>query len=199
MKERPILFSAPMVRAILDGTKTQTRRVCKMEVRAGMPEPEWRSLLTVCPYGRPGDERLWVRETWRASSHFDKVPPREIPNGAELFYEATSVAREWRTTVGKMRPSIHMPRWASRITLEITGVRVELLQDISDENAIAEGCPKNHNDYYLGGPHAVSGRKQMATARKAFRDLWESLNGPGSREANPWVWVVEFKRLEAAS
>jgi hypothetical protein len=92
-----------------------------------------------------------------------------------------------------------MPRWASRITLEITGVRVERLQDISEADAIAEGCAKNHNNYYWGGPHKAGGLKQMATARQAYQDLWESINGPSSWEANPWVWVVGFKRVQGGA
>jgi hypothetical protein len=83
--------------------------------------------------------------------------------------------------------------------LEITSVRLERPQDISEADAIAEGCAKNHNGYYWGGPHAVSGLKQMATAVSAYQDLWESINGPGSWEANPWVWVVEFKRMEGGA
>jgi hypothetical protein len=92
-----------------------------------------------------------------------------------------------------------MPRAASRITLEITEVRVERLQDISEADSAVEGCTKNHNGYFWGGPHDVSGLKQMATAQQAYRDLWESINGPGSWEANPWVWAVSFKRLEGAT
>ena len=86
-----------------------------------------------------------------------------------------------------------MPRRASRITLEVTGVRVERLQDISEADSIAEGCTQNHNGYFCGGPHAVSGLKQMATARQAYRHLWESINGPESWAANPWVWAVSFR------
>ena len=132
MKERPILFSAPMVRAILAGTKTQTRRVVKrFEVRAGMPEPELQSLLRCCPYGAPGD-RLWVRET------FAKIDGQTQP-WIETDYRATythgdrlgdslGIKKRWT-------PAIHMPRAASRITLEVIGVRVERLQDISETRA----------------------------------------------------------------
>ena len=205
MKERPILFSAPMVRALLAGTKTQTRRIAK-PVR----HPDWGNLYSpgalvrehepmhviyrACPYGQPGD-RLWVRETWAAPHSEDARPPRAIQCDWMLIHYAATEDRGgllWR-------PSIHMPRWASRITLEITGVRVERLQNISKADAEAEGCTKNHNGYYLGGPHAVSGRKQMATAQSAYRDLWESINGAGSWEANPWVWVVAFKRAEGTA
>jgi hypothetical protein len=182
MKERPILFSAPMVRALLNGNKTQTRRIVKrLEVRDGMPEPEWASLLKCCPYGQPGD-RLWVRET------FNRTNPGG--NDGHYFFRATE-ANEFPDAIWK--PSIHMPRWASRITLEVTGVRVDRLQDISESDAVAEGCAKNHNGYYWGAPHPVSGLKQMASAVGAYRDLWESINGPGSWDLNPWVWCVSFK------
>ena len=88
-----------------------------------------------------------------------------------------------------------MQRWASRITLEVTNVRVERLQEISEADAIAEGCTQNHNGYYWGGPHGTCGLKQMATAKQAYQDLWESINGLGSWDENPWVWVVEFKHI----
>ena len=210
MKERPILFSAPMVRALLAGTKTQTRRALRdqpcmlpdfnrghlsIRVRGAVYQAFSPNFPPVrCPYGEPGD-RLWVRETWAAPHSEDARPPRAIQCDWMLIHYAATEDRGgllWR-------PSIHMPRWASRITLEITGVRVERLQNISEADAEAEGCTKNHNGYYLGGPHAVSGRKQMATAQSAYRDLWESINGPGSWDANPWVWVVEFKREEGTA
>ena len=193
MKERPILFSAPMVRAILDGTKTQTRRVvkhckCKItgaelaaceiagEVNAGD--------YTNCPYGQPGN-RLWVRETWAAPHSEDARPPSAIQcDWMRIHYAAT----EDRGGL-LWRPSIHMPRWASRITLEVTGVRVERLHDISAEDAIAEGV-RVHEDHH-GKP-----RGSIYSPVQAYRDLWESINGAGSWDANPWVWVVEFKRVE---
>jgi hypothetical protein len=185
MIERPILFSAPMVRALLDGSKTQTRRVVK-------PTPEWIGQSGVlsyrgrvglphalCPYGQPGD-RLWVRET-----HMDL--------GACYLYRADAAAEQERAIVAPRqpwRPAIHMPRAASRITLEITGVRVERLQDISEDDALAEGCSSTaivHEDGEDYTGHYAS---------EEYQDLWESINGPGSWEANPWVWVVEFKRLD---
>ena len=160
MADRPILFSAPMVRALLAGTKTQTRRVCKLDVRSGMPEPELASLLRCCPYGVPGD-RLWVRETW-------------APLTVGYAYRADPV---WNAPpADRWHPSIHMPRAASRITLEVTGVRVERLQDISEADVIAEGCPR-----------------QMLYGTGWYRDLWLKINGTGSWGANPWVWVIEFR------
>lgn len=181
MDDRPILFSAPMVRALLNGTKTQTRRVVKrFEVRAGMPEPEMQSLLRCCPYGAPGD-RLWVRET------FAKIDGQTQP-WIETDYRATythgdrlgdslGIKKRWT-------PAIHMPRAASRITLEVIGVRVERLQDISETDARAEGAAA-HNS-----PAAI-----LTGYRQGYRLLWDSINGAGAWERNCWVWVVEFRRL----
>lgn len=203
MKERPILFSGSMVRALLAGTKTQTRRVVKMkhyhqieERDDGSPWPwmydgerEENSWMH-CPYGQPGD-RLWVRETFapRTLGAWSVLDQHMKP-----LYRADADRPEWKRI---WRPSIHMPRWASRITLEITGVRVGRLQDISEADARSEGCTQNHNGYFWGGPHQTGGMKQMATALQAYQDLWESINGPGSWDANPWVWVLEFRRLNA--
>lgn len=217
-KEHPILFSAPMVRALLAGTKTQTRReaikcstpgrvvLCDFDAVECLIELEntfngqrsWKS----CPYGKPGD-RLWVREAFQGPLIDDDAieNPDEINTPKYCFYAADGgSAPEFMTADDELRccwrPSIHMPRWASRIILEITGVRVERLQDISEADAIAEGCTQNHNGYFWGGPHKVSGQKQMATAVKAYADLWESINGPGSWDANPWVWCVSFQVLK---
>ena len=184
MKERPILFSAPMVRAILSGSKSQTRRIVKardlewMDVHQGLREPD---NAERCPHGQPGD-RLWVRETWHdASSSLHSC----------ALYRADGIDLHW----DKWTPSIHMPRWASRITLEITSVRVERLQEISIEDAKAEGAwgpddsiVQKVTDYF--GTDIFS-----ANPRKAFQMLWESINGPDSWAANPWVWVIEFRRL----
>lgn len=168
MKERPILFSAPMVRAILDGSKTQTRRIVKMKT------PKVRTLLDYsvdglcvgpCPQGNTGD-RLWVRETFGLLGDEEQHV---------LHYRATHP----RAHVTGWTPSIHMPRRASRITLEITGVRVERLNDIGQFDAAAEGVIPDDEDF-VG----------------AFMALWESIAGPGSWDANPWVWVIEFKRME---
>lgn len=161
----------------------------------------------VCPYGKTGD-RLWVREKW-ASVWFNTdcetgyaddwgnvVPtPKTIEeakrkNGWPITYSADSQERDGSSEERgfKWIPSIHMPRWASRIDLEITGVRVERLQDIGEVDAVAEGVDFNRN------PSAVS-LPGANIARKSFRSLWESINGPGSWEANQWVWVIEFKRV----
>lgn len=175
------MFSSPMVRAILQGRKTQTRRACKLDVRHGMPDGELTSLLKCCPYGQPGD-RLWVRESgWERPERTAKMMHEGADTWEPYYYDADGYMKkdgEQFTSWGfKRRPSIHMPRWASRITLEITGVRVERLHDISEEDAVAEGVPR-----YSG-------------ALFEFCQIWKALNGPGSWNANPWVWAIEFKRL----
>lgn len=210
MKERPILMNAPMVRATLDGSKTQTRRI----VKPGKWEhenAEYGVSFGNCPYGQPGD-RLWVRETWGVVSHswdadgnmIDWTPDRPATQIQEMrfgqgYYSghviyAADGAHEWAGDDdggGEPRsawhPSIHMPRAASRINLEITGVRVERLQDISEADAKAEGAT----------PSIIGAHLDHLKYRAGFQSLWESINGPGSWEANPWVWVVEFKRVEA--
>lgn len=197
MKSRPILFSAPMVRAILDGTKTQTRRVCKLtdsgRVKAPGSSHNWHLDDPDCwmasPYGTPGSE-LWVKETCRVQSlegecvlqYRSDMSIVELP---EYAYPNDPILRKWLASQlveadKKWKPSIFMPRAASRITLEITGVRVERLRDISPHDALAEGV--GHNT--MGNP-AVD-----------YQNLWESINGPGSWEANPWVWVISFRRIK---
>lgn len=220
MKERPILFSAPMVRALLAGTKTQTRRVVK-------PQPEltenrgfvWKGNAygsgsdlagTVrnfakwnCPYGQPCD-RLFVRETWDfrpwATVHDKRsvvVAYRAGGQSVEIEVPAT-----WNPTLynyWRWRPSIHMPRWASRITLEVTGVRVERLQDISEADAVDEGMTR-HLRSELGYSAEVSEETfNFTQAKSTYRLLWNKINGLGSWDANPWVWVVEFKRVGGVS
>ena len=210
MKERPILFKAEMVRAILDGSKTQTRRVMK-------PQPDDDAIIAVgeigtsrgaafvrypreggitrrvpCPYGQPGD-RLWVRETY-FGNHVQH--PNEPEDERELHYRADGLPNfEGEESLIKWRPSIFMPRWASRITLEIVNVRVERLQDISEEDARAEGVGQVGIET---GQVLESGAPvEIGSYACAYCDLWESINGKGSWEANPWVWVVEFKRTES--
>ncbi|MBZ0126401.1 MAG: hypothetical protein K8F32_08535 [Rhodocyclaceae bacterium] len=187
MTERPILFSAPMVRAILDGRKTQTRRIVKPQptitaLDDGRYDAAWGGRFALgcstpgeclspwSPYGQP-DDRLWVRETF---SEFDTL------NGMVCWYKAESDDPDYWHNV-TWRPSIHMPRRLSRITLEITGVRVERLQEISEADAEAEGCTADPCD----GP----------TFYDDFASLWRRINGPDSWAANPWVWVISFKRV----
>jgi hypothetical protein len=244
MKERPILFSGPMVQAILDGAKTQTRRVVKPQPKirergdrhgawyrvdsvgdlVDNSQPEtgllayygrcWDGIhrlasdIIACPYGQPGD-RLWVRETW---AHYQTVNHARRPDGRSFSEVSDGMAgyradghdtiedfrNHVRMTSGcdleaveinadRWRPSIHMPRWASRILLEIADVRVQRLQDISEEDAKAEGCyAKTYRDGRGHEPASVD-----------FRYLWESINGAGSWDANPWVWAISFRRVDA--
>lgn len=209
--ERPILFSAPMVLALLDGTKTQTRRICKPAEAANLsyvvgPFEDVDRVLHLfgdeegfvqfhCPYGQPGDS-LWVRETGRAEeldSGLDGVryladdafcPIENTPAASE---EAWGVLYSYHGKRGATVPPIHMPRWASRILLEIVSVRVERLNDISEADAKAEGC-KVPSIIYPDEP-----RSSYSYAEQ-YRLLWDSINGPGSWDANPWVWCIEFKR-----
>ena len=255
MKEHPILFSAPMVRAILEGRKTVTRRL----VNPQPPEetPHFRGVIgsysgavrpyffwgrfedldarnaflesphhdpdleedilwpggdsdgftcdmyaaesgLLCPFGASANEfrqqgdRLWVRETY-FGNHY--LHPNEPEGERELHFRADGLPDfEGEEHAIRWRPSIHMPRWASRITLEVTGVRVERLQEINEADAVAEGI----QPFGDGGYHVEDGRHYMGTARDSFASLWESINGDGSWDANPWVWVVKFKRMESA-
>lgn len=191
MKERPILFSAPMVRAILGGRKTQTRRIVNARVAPWLLDPAhgWddayvldpgNELLARCPYGAPGG-RLWVRETWaRLTGNGHRIVYRADGDDPRLGWDDDPSTRRPRMT---WTPSIHMPRWASRITLEVTDVRVERLQAITEEDAVAEGVARHVEGATRG-------------ARTAFASLWDSLNGERTPwSTNPWVWVVGFRRL----
>lgn len=222
--ERPILFSAQMVNAVLDGTKTMTRRVVKLKLNddghflhAGNHDLAHKQIIevreqngrwfglsgyttlasAVCPYGKIGD-RLWVRESWRTNSIYDNDKPSLIPDSAPIEYLANTISGDM---AGKIRPSIFMPRWASRIDLEITGIRVERLQDISDENAKAEGiAPTPGRDivdrWLVKNPKgSLSEYSSTQYPVDAYKSLWQSINGPCSWDANPWVWVIEFKHI----
>jgi hypothetical protein len=196
--ERQILFKGAMVRAILSGQKTVTRREVKRDwIQSAQTPIEtcpgifhfWCSGEHACPYGRPGD-RLWVREAWQADAQVNAVKPRDLSQGEPIQYPADGAV--WHTgcsmiTPGKTRPSIHMPRWVSRILLEITHVRVERLQDISNEQAIAEGVKSAEQDIDPDG--------NDYSPYELFSGLWSIVNGMDSWNANPWVWVVEFKRV----
>lgn len=219
-RERPLPCLGHEVRAILAGTKTQTRRRAKIDDVANGKPVQWVSVAPCttgimevrCPYGEPGD-RLWVRET-----HIDL--------GACFLYRADADAEQERAIAApgqRWAPSIHMPRAASRLTLEITGVRVERLQEISEADAVAEGCKadpfpgpwwQGYRDIGNGDvihqqaigetpPSWMIEPKRMPhkphldrSAVDAYRALWMQINGPGSWDANPLVWVLEFRKLE---
>lgn len=227
MSERPILFSSEMVRAILDGRKTQTRRKAPIRELKILQHPgdmlTWsvsflkaikgtltshsggrfsdlqaRSIIAsrFNPYGKPGD-LLWVRETWGRTTNVNDSPlwpgRAHIPmDGGEVVIFAADGHWQWcdgdgfATERSMWRPSIHMPRWASRITLRITDVRVERLQDIREDDARAEGCdPVIHED----------GAIDCGTRKTTFARLWNRINGCGAWEANPWVWAISFERV----
>ncbi|HBY0080846.1 TPA: hypothetical protein MIM91_22720 [Klebsiella pneumoniae] len=232
MKERGMIFNAEMVRAILDGRKTQTRRIMKAQPsedftpmnmaleadykarwytpgivdKDGYLQPAGKEVFGVanenegysCPFGAVGD-RIWVRETW-ARYNIDQ-------DSHDMAYRAT-IPEDWPES-GRWRPSIHMPRWASRITLEITDVRVERLNAISEQDAQSEGVHTEVWDQTVVArnyaaideffqfwsedmPHYV---EMNQLYRSSFRSLWESIYGAENWQANPWVWVIEFKRV----
>lgn len=246
MKERPILFSAPMVRALLDGRKTQTRRVIKkatgLSLSVGQddeqPDIAVLSWLTGagpgydvdehvervrCPYGAIGD-RLWVRETWYVDDYRVQKGPYLKPDDyydvheerqtGGIVYRADGDA-PFEAEQPVWRPSIHMPRWVSRIDLEITGLRIEHVQSISEADAQAEGvespevereernwniCPRCggtrlYTAFSGGGACPDTDCMECDTHAKRFRHLWAAINGENSWAANPWVWVIEFKRI----
>lgn len=229
-KERPILFNGDMVRAILEGRKTQTRRLVPewqlpkktMDgaeyISVAQRHPRWGfgvfgkteaecmgnyndQYSDLCPFGNRR-ERLWVRESWSCEYWLSEVKPSErlfaeFPGALTPFPPATWYWADGEPNRGdweKPRPSIHMPRWASRITLEITGVRVERLQDISEGDAQAEGVARTGHDtawkdYSRPGIY-------LAHAKDSFCSLWQSIYGAESWNSNPWMWVIEFTRAE---
>lgn len=229
MKERGMIFNSEMVRAILDGRKTQTRRIMKVQPESNqlglllitdstkhsdIGKYHWaesnatgnhvRSKLFSSPFGAVG-ERIWVREAYRFPASLDDVSPTGVGEmavatgyrkpWAPTFYEFTGTFSDgWKgfetppkvSDAGKLRPSIHMPRWASRILLEITDVRVERLKSISDRDALREGC-------------SAADMKSGDCVADVFARLWASIYGAESWNANPWVWVIEFKRVEGGA
>ena len=208
MKERPILFSDPMVRAILDGTKTQTRRVVKYAAPDLIDADGWPlrdcsiegagEVRAGCPYGMLGD-RLWVREAHAAILHqfhgtWIETDYRATYKHGYRLGDSMGIKKRWR-------PSIHMPRHASRIDLEVTDVRVERLQDISEADALAEGVFSKIGSSPIGDEVATATGGELiyafpTQAREEYRRLWELINGAGSWSSNPWVWVTEFKRIK---
>ncbi|CEL83600.1 hypothetical protein BN1222_04898 [Klebsiella quasipneumoniae] len=225
MKERGMIFNGEMVRAILDGRKTQTRRPVKFPVHdknlgCELSGNELAGELSAGNYlnsafGKPGD-RIWVREAYRFPASLDDVSPTGVGEmavatgyrkpWAPTFYEFTGTFSDgWKgfetppkvSDAGKLRPSIHMPRWASRILLEITNVRVERLNSIHDVDAMREGIQNlttcSHSDF--GIPGVVNAQHPV----RAFQLLWESIYGEEGWKSNPWVWVIEFKRVEGGA
>ncbi|MBC4641729.1 MULTISPECIES: ASCH domain-containing protein [Klebsiella pneumoniae complex] len=249
MTERGMIFNAEMVRAILDGRKTQTRRIMKVQPESNqlglllitdstkhsdIGKYHWaesnatgnhvRSKLFSCPFGAVGD-RIWVRETWAILGNEDgccidweeKLCKADERSAARI-YRASCEQRpgnyglwsipddaDWKPHTkdyqyeGAWRPSIHMPRWASRILLEITDVRVEQLNAISEEDATAEGVPPAGSLLPDYPGTFLTPKGDFATAKVAFQRLWESIYGEESWKANGWVWVISFKRVEGGA
>lgn len=235
MRERGMIFNAEMVRAILNGSKTQTRRVADVGRERGFNVPvvfgkEGRvssvyftpGVARCCPFGDVGD-RIWVRETWGVVSHeldedgriADWIPDRpatpiqEMPFGNGYYSGHAIYAADGAFTWGDedgyederscWHPSIHMPRAASRISLEITAVRVERLNAISEEDAKSEGVTPAGNLLPEHPGTYLTPTGDFATAEVAFQRLWESIYGEEGWQSNPWVWVIEFKRVEASN
>lgn len=205
MTDRPILFSAPMVRALLDGRKTQTRRV--------IPQPEMTAFGWNVPWQVGGGcvltdqsepeiiaaellngiryavgDRLYVREAWTTGAHLDKVAPRDISPQQSIGYLADEHEAPW---LGRRRPGMHMPKWASRLTLIVTDVRVQRLQEISSGDAAAEGVERESDSWR---DYLMASTQCCANARASFRTLWDSLNASRGFgwDANPWVVAVSF-------
>ena len=230
VKQRPILFSGPMVCAILAGTKKQTRRIVKPSncVFGSAPRSYWEhadfaqawvdgepqdgqylhvpchvapecelceemswqgSSHRLWPLARPG-EWFWVRETWQTYCELDEISPANLPPSTFVQYPATW---DW---VSKKRSSIHMPRWASRISLEITDVRVQRLQDISEEDAIAEGVESDGIGHYADYSNQADDYYWL-DAQSSYKTLWNSIHGAGAWDVDPFVWCYSFRRVTA--
>ncbi len=173
-KTYPIIFSAPMVRALLEDRKTQTRRLVTKQ---------WSNLKVRFDQGERS--LLWVRETWYPSQHGGAAYRAHKDEASELSTEALR-----RQSGERWRPSIRMPRWASRLALEVTDVRIQSLQDITKEDAIAEGMIPSPGGSWLSSAAASHG---LPTARDAYHELWESLHGPGSWDENPEIAALSFR------
>ena len=200
MRERPMLFSAPLVRAILGDRKSQTRRLFRAANGGVWPNPNDKpamaQILRACPHGQPGD-RIYVRETFVQGYEEDPLTGclkqcdeegNDIP--MTTWYRATNGGITWSDDGESevnvpWKPAIHMPKSLARIWLEVTSVRVERLQQITEGDCIAEGAP--------GGHGAIQGYQYSATPLEHFEHLWESTGGDWA--ANPWVWVIDFKRI----
>jgi hypothetical protein len=228
--EHPILFTGPMVRAILAGTKNQTRRIWSMpkglvwyhsgplkgEETGDLCDPVGPGWCTVdevaCRYGRVGDQ-LWVRETgWERPERTAKMMREGADTWAPYYYDADGItaeeAEQFKAWGFKRNPSIHMPKWACRIRLEITDVRVERLHDLTEQDALAEGIASVRSQVWDMQHFAAwrfkfdqavaAGQKPPVgpTPAQAFCALWQSINGAKSWAVNPWVWVISFQRIK---
>lgn len=188
-KSRPILLSGELVPPTLADLKLQTRRLVTGTALEWLQPGNFTPGFVahpgnrLCRYGQPGDT-LWVREAWRTVAAADPLPPRDLTPAHRIWYEADA---PHQPGAGKLRPSMFMPRWASRITLLLKAVRVERLNEISEADAIAEGCGWNTYQDQHG--------ERMAPI-EGFAALWERINGPGSWDLNPWVWVLSYERVK---
>ena len=225
MKQRPIPFTVPMVRAILEGRKTQTRRVITPQpIHDGTfwtwkpdsidrgwtdkPEDPYNdptlgniALRSLCPYGRPGD-RLWVKERFALHKDSDRLSPKNAPKDCRFYFDEHGRQTGTNPRIGRWRSSRFMPRWHSRIDLEITDVRAERVQDMegAPEDALAEGIhsiPHGMNGTYYHAFRTDPDPKNWSCPVDAYRELWDSINAKRGYgwDANPWAWVIEFKKL----
>lgn len=212
MKERPMLFSSAMVRALLADKKTQTRRIIKhqpervvvpgigpmLAIQQPRGENRWlwpnakAEVIASCPYGQPGD-LLWVRESFAHVYRGNARPNARSPD--DVAYMADGMMLD-QDVYGTWKPSIHMPRWASRITLELTDVRLERLNNISESDCWAEGIEEVMHDFDDASQADMAKRLGccIEDAKPLYAQLWEQINGIGSWGANPLVWVVEFRK-----
>lgn len=213
MRERPILFSAPMVRALLLGTKTQTRRIVHPRLHIEMESEDDANIYqsnprfgeevmrsVACPYGVAGD-RLWVREAYAvppgSDSRDDVVYRADLSD--EQLAEARAAQRTLKRSPAPWKPGIHMFRWASRITLEVTNIRAERLFDISEADAKSEGVRGPHHGRWTDREGRLTPPESEPPRcwAHSFFVAWREINGNDSLWSNPWVWVVEFRRIEA--
>lgn len=210
MRELPIPFTAPNAALVLAGLKVQTRRAVKgllgdafyagpgRDGRHEFAQEQvasggfMQALALRCPHGQIGD-RLWVREPWRATPGLDGSPPREIPQDQRIWYVADEKPTRGPGVRARYRQAMFMCRWMSRILLEVTEVRVERLNDISEADACAEGA--RAADIVTGREVLFPGPSKAGSYVLHYRDIWESINGPGSWDLNPWVWVITFRRV----
>jgi hypothetical protein len=216
MTERPILFAAPMVRALLAGTKTQTRRIMARQKQydftdytlfgqQGYDDGEWIAIEHApdwpdgkedqcrCPYARRRGDRLWVRENgWERPERTHKMMKDGADTWRPFYYDADGIseqeAADFKAWGFKRRPSIHMPRWACRIHLEVTELRVQRLQEISEVDAIAEGLSQGVGAWWNAGDEHIA----SPTPKGAYAQLWNAIHGSSSWATNPWVWALHF-------